>query len=98
MVADDITAPMRAMWLEAAYGGRVPDYLRAQFGVDKDWEAVYQADRNPPKMATLVMCRWCTSMWLAFGVLAVRRTRAWGLLADALVMSEAAALAEQLEG
>lgn len=46
---------------------------------------------NPPKLATLVTCPWCAGMWVALGVVLLRRAfpRRWALLADALAMSAA---------
>lgn len=95
IVADDISEPIRELWLEAAYRGKVAP--RGAGPVDT-WTEQYHRDPDPPKLATVIMCRWCASVWIAFGVIVVRRTRAWGWLADALVMSEAAALSERLEG
>lgn len=99
VTSDDITEPLREGWIGWAYGHRVPLHLLDAFGPEPvSWIEVYEADIDPPKLATVIMCRWCASIWLAFGVLAVRRSRPWGALADALCMSEAAALAERLEG
>lgn len=54
---------------------------------------------DPPKLATLVTCRWCTGVWVAFGVVAARRLapRAWQPVAEALALASAAALVAGLE-
>lgn len=44
------------------------------------------------KLAELVTCPWCMSMWVAGGVLVARRSRFWRPLALVLAMSEVAGL------
>lgn len=44
-------------------------------------------------LGELVSCPWCSSMWLAAGVVAVRRYRWWRPVALALAFSEVAGLA-----
>ena len=44
------------------------------------------------RLAELITCPWCMSMWVAGGVLVVRRTRAWRTLALVLAASEVAGL------
>lgn len=63
------------------------------------WAGLAMADDNPPKLATLVTCRWCAGMWIALGVVAARRLcpRAWAPLARALTYSAGAALLARLE-
>lgn len=63
------------------------------------WSDYAIGDDNPPKLATLVTCRWCASMWLGLGVVAARRLfpRAWAPLASALTYSAGAALLARLE-
>lgn len=58
------------------------------------WQQVMEHDSDPPKVATLVTCPWCTGMWVAFGVVAARRfvPRAWSPLAKALALSAVAGL------
>lgn len=53
-----------------------------------------------PKLATLVTCRWCVGVYVAFAVVAARRLapRAWGPVAEGLALAAAAALAAGLEG
>ena len=60
-------------------------------------ELVVAEDPTPPKLAYLFTCRWCAGMWVSFAVLAVRRTRWWPHVADALAYSSAAALLARFE-
>jgi hypothetical protein len=57
------------------------------------------ADPEPPKLATLVTCRWCAGMWIAGGVGAARSLapRAWSPVAWSLALSAGAALIARLE-
>jgi hypothetical protein len=62
-------------------------------------EAMVAADPTPPKLATLVTCRWCAGMWVAGGVGAARlwAPRAWSPVAWGLALSAGAALLARLE-
>jgi hypothetical protein len=62
-------------------------------------EALVAADPAPPKLATLVTCRWCAGMWVAGGVSAARvlAPRAWRPVAWGLAVSAGAALLARLE-
>lgn len=63
-------------------------------------EDVVPNDCDPPKLAVLVSCPWCSGMWIAIGVVALRRLvpRWWAPLAKALALSAAAGLtAENLQ-
>ncbi len=60
----------------------------------------YRAEHGlPPKLATLLTCRWCAGVWIGAGVVAARRAapRAWQPLAEALSLAAAAALIAGLE-
>lgn len=92
VVKDDITEPPRKALVELAYSmaGRrmlVPDS-------DATAIEIVATDPEPPKIARLVTCPWCASIYVAFGVVAARRwaPRLWGPLADALALSAAAGL------
>lgn len=63
------------------------------------WADLAMDDESAPKLATLVTCRWCAGMWVAFGVVAARRLfpRAWQPVARALALSAGAALVARLE-
>jgi hypothetical protein len=53
----------------------------------------------PPKLATLVTCRWCAGVWIAAGVTAARHLapRTWDVAARGLALSAAAVLLARLE-
>lgn len=61
-------------------------------------EAVEDMD-VPPKLATLVTCRWCAGVWIGAGVTAARHLapRAWDVAARGLALSSVAVLLARLE-
>jgi hypothetical protein len=61
---------------------------------DMTAQELIEAVDNPPKLATLVTCRWCAGMWIAGGVVLARAVapKAWDPLAKALAFSAGAAL------
>jgi len=61
-------------------------------------EAV-EADGDPPRLATLVTCRWCAGVWIAVGVGVARAAapQVWSPVARALALSAGAALVARLE-
>lgn len=105
---DSITQPIRDWLIEAAYvgAGRAEEARythlarRAKLSMEEgDWQEVAEEDELPPKLAVLVTCRWCASMWVALGlVYLVRRSRWWPPMSDALALSAAGALLARLEG
>lgn len=106
VTADVITQPIRDRIIEAAYvqQGRAELLRHSATGggvihVDEEgaWQQIADADPVPPKLAELVTCRWCAGVWVAFGILLVRRTRWWPHVADAMAMSAAAALLARVE-
>ncbi|HJR25152.1 MAG TPA: DUF1360 domain-containing protein [Acidimicrobiales bacterium] len=62
-------------------------------------QEVVDALEDPPKLATLVTCRWCAGMWIAAGVSAARRLtpEAWDPLARGLALSAGAVLLSRFE-
>lgn len=101
---DDITQPARDRIIAAAYE---PVYWQAQKIITESsidiyaeggWQQIVDIDLHPPKIATLITCRWCASIWITLGlVLLVRRRRWWPPIADALALSSAATLLARLE-
>lgn len=63
------------------------------------WATLVEIDAEPPKLATLVSCRWCMSVWIAAGVCIVRRVapRVWAPVAYALAASSLSTLLARLE-
>jgi hypothetical protein len=64
------------------------------------WAELAEADGpDAPKVATLITCRWCTSVWLAAGVVALRRLipGLWGPMAQLLAASSVSTLLAGLE-
>lgn len=60
---------------------------RVPFGPIRD-----RLDERGGYLAELVSCAWCSSVWLAVGVVIVRRYRWWRPVALALAFSEVAGL------
>ncbi len=54
---------------------------------------------DPPRLATLVTCRWCAGVWIAAGVTAARLAapRAWDVAARGLALSAGAVLLARFE-
>jgi hypothetical protein len=62
-------------------------------------EELVADDPSPPKLATLVTCRWCAGMWIAGGVCTARAVapRAWAPIAWGLALSAGAVLIARAE-
>lgn len=105
--ADVITQPARERIIDAAYtaAGRREEAIAAWGSANEStqspefWHDVVVLDAEPPKLATLITCRWCAGMWVAFAVVVARTVapRAWAPVRDALAFSTAAALLARLE-
>lgn len=100
VTADVITAGRRDWFISEAYsraGAGTHDVLTAaeQWG----WTEAAMQDDDPPKLATLVTCRFCAGVWVAAGVVLARRVipRQWAPIADMLAIAAAAALIAGLE-
>lgn len=99
VVADTITEPLRQRAIRAAYARAGRETYFTIESQHSDPEGIVTADPMPPKLAYLVTCPWCAGMWVALGVVVIRRVapRAWRPLARALAMSEAAGVIAQHE-
>lgn len=101
VTADTITEPVRWRIIEAAYeaAGRAATWRDATINHGGTWDDVAHEDPNPPKLAVLVTCRWCTGYWVALLAVAARRfaPRAWEPIARASALSAVAALLAGLE-
>ncbi len=66
---------------------------------DPTAEEIVESLKDPPKLATLVTCRWCAGMWIAAGVMAARQVapKAWQPVARGLALSASAVLLARLE-
>jgi hypothetical protein len=87
VVLDTITDPIRDRIIEAAYrrrdGGFEPlDALET-------WTERAVDDNDPPKLATLVTCTWCTGVWVAAGAVVASRVapRAWRTVATTAALA-----------
>lgn len=99
VTADTITAPVRDRLIAAAYR-RAGKGENDETGAPVvDWRDYAVVDESAPKLATLLTCRFCASVWIGFGVVIARRRfpRAWSPIAEALALSAVAALLVQLE-
>lgn len=98
VTADTITEPVRAWLVEDAYHAVARQLPEVQHGATVE-ERVAADDEEPPKLATLLTCRWCAGVWCAALVVTARRLapRQWGVVADGLAISAAAALVAGLE-
>lgn len=99
VTADVITARPRHAVIRWAYRRRLDREL-----LDGDLEGMVEADmaEGPdvaPKLAVLVVCRWCTAVWVAGGVVAARclTGQVWGTVAAVLAVAAAATLLAGLE-
>lgn len=88
--ADVISEPGRQAVLRHV-GAEPPVDLTAQETVEKD--------PDPPKLATLVTCRWCAGIWVAAGVTGLRLAapRWWSPVARGLALSAGAVLIARFE-
>lgn len=91
--ADVISEPVRMAVVRGA-GAEVPDGA----AVVTAQEVVEEMDA-PPKLATLVTCRWCAGMWIAAGVTGARllAPKAWDVAARGLALSAGSVLLSRLE-
>ncbi len=97
---DQITADLRGRVVRRVY-------LRDRAGAidtpgvrPAEWATVPLDDDLAPNLATLITCEWCTSVWIAFGVLAARRLApdVWDPIARALALSAVAGLVSNHAG
>jgi hypothetical protein len=91
--ADVISEPARMALIRRAGATPPPgeDDLSAQ--------EVVEGLSDPPKLATLITCRWCAGMWIAAGVAVARRLapEAWEPVSRALALSATAVLLARFE-
>lgn len=66
---------------------------------DPTAQEVVESLEHPPRLATLVTCRWCAGIWIAAGVAAARRfaPNAWDPIARGLALAAGAVLLARIE-
>ncbi len=66
---------------------------------DPTAQEVVESLDDPPRLATLITCRWCAGVWIAAGVTAARLAvpRAWDVAARGLALSAGAVLLSRFE-
>jgi hypothetical protein len=66
---------------------------------DPTAQEIVESIQDPPRVATLITCRWCAGMWIAAGVTVARLAapKAWGPVSRGLALSAAAVLLSRLE-
>lgn len=86
-------APRRWLIREAYAWAHAPKVLRERDGDPLDWPTI--DGERAPKVAYLVTCPWCSSVWVAVAVVVARRVapRWWRPVAWALAASEVAGIA-----
>jgi hypothetical protein len=91
--ADVISEPVRMAVLRRV-GAEPPDEQD-----DPTAQEVVEAMKDPPRLATLVTCRWCAGVWIAAAVTAARLVapRAWQPVARGLALSASAVLLARFE-
>jgi len=90
---DVISEPVRLALLRKA-GAEPPPTAE-----DPTAQDIVESLDDPPRLATLVTCRWCAGVWIAAGVMVARTAmpRAWQPVSQALALSAAAVLLSRLE-
>lgn len=98
--ADVLTQPMREHLIRWTYI-RDPDRENPAVPVflPTAWQETVEDDPNPPKLATLITCRWCSGVWIGALVAAARWTipGVWAPIAYALTAATAAAFLARME-
>ena len=66
---------------------------------DLSAQEVVEQLKEPPRLATLVTCRWCAGIWIAAGVTVARLAapKAWAPVANGLALSAGAVLLARYE-
>lgn len=99
---DVITEDLRGAFISAVYqragcedvlGGLVDAHPFST------WAELVAMDDSPPKLATLVTCRWCAGWWISVAVIVLRHRcpRVWQPVAEVAACSAAAGLIARLE-
>ncbi len=91
--ADVISEPVRMAVLRLV-GAEPPEGEE-----DPTAQEVVESLKDPPRLATLVTCRWCAGIWIAAGVTVARvaAPKAWQPIGRGLALSAGAVLLSRLE-
>lgn len=91
--ADVISEPIRMALLRRTGAEPPPGHE------DPTAQEIVESLDHPPRLATLITCRWCAGVWIAAGVTAVRLVapKAWEPVARGLALSAGAVLLARLE-
>jgi hypothetical protein len=91
--ADVISEPVRMALLRRTGAEPPPGQT------DPTAQEVVESLQDPPRLATLITCRWCAGIWIAAGVTVARQLapRAWEPVASGLALSAGAVLLSGLE-
>lgn len=94
---DGITEPARSAILRQVYLAFRGEDDVADMEADaphSTWTERAADDPDAPKLATLLVCRWCAGVWVAAGIAVARRrwpTR-WAVVAEVATVAAAAGL------
>jgi hypothetical protein len=93
VTADVISEPARRAVLRKVGAEPPPDMD------DPSAEQIVESLQRPPRLATLITCRWCAGIWIAMGVTIARSfaPRLWTPVARGLALSSGAVLLSGLE-
>lgn len=93
--ADVISEPARKAVLKRV-GAESPEQETPD---DLSAQEIVEDLKDPPRLATLLTCRWCAGMWIAAAVSGARMAapRAWSPVARGLALSAGAALLSRFE-
>jgi hypothetical protein len=91
--ADVISEPIRMALLRKTGAEPAPGQE------DPTAQEIVESIQDPPRLATLITCRWCAGIWIAAGVTCARllTPRAWEPVAQGLALSAGAVLLSGLE-
>lgn len=95
--ADVISEPVRRSLVGRLVGAdQIPE---SEDGSIVTAQETVESLKDPPKLATLITCRWCAGMWIAGGVVFARQAypKYWEPLARAMALSAAGTLLARYE-
>lgn len=97
ITADRITRALRVDVIRLSYND---DPFTGHFPESEaEWEQRVELDDDAPMLASLIMCRWCVSMWVGLAVvLVLRHVPGWKPIRNALALSSAGTLLADFEG